>query len=310
VLTVYTYLSPNENSSETDDRLTPHKSAVNSRKRSSPNGSLSEYEQRAEVIFRIDPHGKFLRFNKDNHVVSHLMVNFSRAMAVYENRPDTFREFVQPHQTLTLTGTEKDILTLSRPRQKVLDFIEELALSVRYVPDWGWIYEEGMDWQEQEEMVDLYVSRVEWLFHQRDRLNIGNVEFIPLAKGLHRAHYELAADTYDQLGVDRIAVYVGQTRSLNKIIRRVEQAIEVFDPSGVLVIGRQAPNEVADLPQRVDGVAGLRNWKSACNLTADGYSSEALITWYNKVKNALQGGQAHRQIGLDFATAGRVSTDG
>jgi hypothetical protein len=83
----------------------------------------------------------------------------------------------------------------------------------------------------------------------------------------------------------------------------------VPDLEGLLVIGRQALEDVAQFPDLVDGVAGFWNWKEACNLTADGYSSEDFATWFHKVKNALRTERTGRQIGLNSATR-EVRSDG
>lgn len=84
----------------------------------------------------------------------------------------------------------------------------------------------------------------------------------------------------------------------------------MLDPEGILVIGRQAPEDVAEFPDLVDGVAGYWNWKETCNLTADGYSSEDFASWFHKVKNALRTERTTRQIGLNSATSEEVRTDG
>lgn len=267
--------------------------------------ALASTESRNEVILRWDPHGKFLRFNDGNQLVEHLMVNYSKAKRAHENRDGGLNGILEPHQTLTIAGTEDDEKTLARGRYDVVDFLADIDREVRYVPDYGWTYS-GMRPDDLYNIVDTYVDRVEWLYEEAAAMGLDHVEFIPLAKGLNTEHYRWAAETYQQLGVDRIAMYGVQTRSMPTFVRRVEQAANVFDPTGILVIGKQSPNDVADLPALVDGVAGLWNWKEACNLTADGYSSEYFTTWFYNVKDALRTGHTTAQTGLPT----EVRTDG
>lgn len=145
---------------------------------------------------------------------------------------------------------------------------------------------------------------------KRERLPLDHAEFIPLAKGLHAEHYEQAKDVYDKLGVNRVAVYAVQTPKLDTLIWRIEQVIDVHDPDGILVIGRQSPDDVAQLPDRVDEVAGYWNWKNACNLTAEGYSSEEFVKWFHKVKKARRDRRTDRQSRLNFSYSKEVRTDG
>lgn len=271
--------------------------------------TLGDVEDRNEVIFRWDPHGKFLRFSEGNRLTRHLMPNYSKAKRAFENRKNGLDGILEPYQTLTISGTEADSKTVDRSRFEVIDFFGEVNREFRYVIDGGWVYP-NMPASNQTDMVDWYVNLVEWLYDQKEIYGLDHVELIPLAKGLYRSHYEQAEETYRKLGVDRIGIYAAQTRRLKTIISRSEQAIDVFDPRGVLVIGRQSPTDVAQLPDRVDGVAGFWNWKQACDLTADGYSSEDLAIWYNKIKEALQKERTGRQIGLKSSYHQEVKADG
>lgn len=237
------------------------------------------------------------------------MVNYSEAKRYFENRDGEFDEILEPHQTLTITGTEDDEDTVDRPRWDAIDFFTDIDRKFRYVLDWGWVYP-NMPSSNQQDIIDRYVDRVKWFYEKTEELGLNHVKLIPLGKGLHREHHLRAAEVYEQLGVERIGMYGVQTPSLKKFIWRTEQAIDVFDPEGVLVIGKQSPDEVAQLPDRVDGVAGLRNWKQACNLTADGYSSEGLARWYYNIKEKLRNGRTNRQIGLNAGLHGEVRTDG
>lgn len=291
------------------DSLTRQSSTEAGGAQKSIDRSLSEFRERNEILFRWNPHGKFLRFNDGNQLVQHLMVNYSEAKQYFQNQDGGFDEILEPHQTLTITGTEQDEDTVTRPRWDVIDFFADIDREVRYVVDWGWVYPK-MPFENQQAIIDRYVDRVKWFYEKKAELGLDHVELIPLGKGLHRDHYLRAVEVYDQLGVERIGMYGVQTPSLKTFVWRTEQAIEVFDPEGVLVIGKQSPDDVAQLPDRVDGVAGLRNWKQACNLTADGYSSEGLATWYYNIKEKLRNGRTNRQIGLNTVSHREVKTDG
>jgi len=290
--------------------LTRQTSATPSDVQNSVESSLSDYIGRNEVILRWDPHGKFIQFNDGNRLVSHLMVNYSKAKTAFENRTGRFDALLEPHQTLTITGTESDLDTLERPVWDVLDFFEEIEREFRYVPDWSWIYDKNMSPTERRESLDDYTTRLDELYEGAEIIGLDHVEFIPLAKGLHDGHFAELVETFERWEVDRFAIYGTQTRSLDSLVNRVDQAIDVLDPEGVLVIGRQAPEDVAEFPDLVDGVAGYWNWKEACNLTADGYSSEDFATWFHKVKNALRTERTGRQIGLNSATQKEVRSDG
>lgn len=238
------------------------------------------------------------------------MVNYSKAKTAFENREGRLDALLEPHQTLTITGTEGDLDTLERPVWDVLDFFAGIERECRYVPDWSWVYKTKMSPDERRESIDDYTTRLDKLYEEAENIGLDHVEFIPLAKGLHDNHFVELIETFERWSVDRIAIYGSQTRSLHKLVTRVDQAIDVLDPAGVLVIGRQAPGDVAKLPPLVDGVAGYRNWMNACDLTASGYSSENFTTWFYKVKNALRTDRPSRQIGLTSAARTEVSTDG
>jgi len=271
---------------------------------------LTEWTGRNEVILRWDPHGKFIRFNEGNQLVKHLMVNYSKAKRVFENRSGRFDSLIEPHQTLTITGTENDLKNLNRSRWSVIEFFEDIECEFRYVIDWSWVYKKKMSLAERRESIKDYTQRVEWFYEKAEELGLNHVEFIPLAKGLHEGHFAEQKEMFERLGIRRFAIYGTQTRSLSRLVNRVDQAIGVLNPEGVLVIGRQAPEDVAEFPELVDGVAGYWNWKESCNLTADGYSSEDFAKWFNKVKTALRTERTGRQIGLSSAIRKEVRSDG
>lgn len=238
------------------------------------------------------------------------MVNYSKAKTAFKNRSGRFDALLESHQTLTITGTEADLDTLERPVWDVLDFFKEIERELRYIPDWSWVYNKKMTSIERRESLSDYTTRIDELYEGAETIGLDHVEFIPLAKGLHDGHFAELVETFDRWEVSRIAIYGSQTRSLSRLITRIDQAIDVLDPEGVLVIGRQAPEDVAKFPDLVDGVAGYWNWKEACNLTADGYSAEDFTSWFHKVKNAVQTERTTRQIGLNSATSEGVRTDG
>jgi hypothetical protein len=274
----------------------------------SVNSSLSDFSGRNEVILRWDPHGKFIRFNDGNEIVDHLMINYSKAKRWFDNHCGGFDSILESHQTLTITGTESDEKTTARPRWEVVDFLGEIDRFVRYIPDWCWTYDTMSD-EKLEGAIDSYVERVKWFYEQKECEGLDHVEFIPLAKGLGGRHYAQAVDQYDVLGVNRIGMYGVQTPSITKFVQRVEQAIQVFDPDGILVIGKQSPQDVSRLPKRVDGTAGFWNWKEACGLTADGYSIEDLETWYNNIQRIQRHGGESIQTSLNISRA-EVRSDG
>jgi len=290
--------------------LTRQSSTYASGVQNSVDSSLSDYSGRNEVILRWDPHGKFIRFNEDNQLVKHLMLNYSKAKRAFENRSGRFDNLLEPHQTLTITGTENDLKNLNRSRWSVIEFFENIEREFRYVIDWSWVYKKKMSPAERRESIGDYTQRVEWFYEKREEIGLSHVEFIPLAKGLHEEHFSELQDTFERLNIDRFAIYGTQTRSLSRLVNRVDQAIDVLDPSGVLVIGRQAPEDVAEFPDTVDGVAGYWNWKETCNLTAEGYSSEDFVRWFNKVKSALRTERTGRQVGLTSASRKEVKSDG
>lgn len=289
--------------------MTRNSSTSSSGAQTRVDASLSRYQQRNEVILRWDPHGKFIRFNEGNELVQHLMVNYSKAKRAHENRDSGISSLLQPHQTLTITGTESDEKTCNRSRYEVFDFLADLDVNVRYVPDYGWAYSIMPD-EKLEPMVNRYIDRVDWLYEQINEEQLDHVELIPLAKGLHRSHYQQAVEIYEKHDVDRIAMYGVQTPSIKKFVRRVEQAINVIDPEGVLVIGKQSPDDVRRLPDRVDGTAGFWNWKTTCNLTKDGYSSEALAQWHHEISRATRNGRTTQQIDLKTASQLEVESNG
>lgn len=291
------------------ESLTRNPSTSTSGAQTRADASLSRYRPRNEVILRWDPHGKFIRFNEGNKLVQHLMVNYSKAKRTHENRDGGIGSLLQPHQTLTITGTESDEKTSNRSRYEVFDFLAELGVNVRYVPDYGWTYSNMPD-GDLELMVDCYIDRVNWLYEQINEEELDHIELIPLAKGLHRDHYQRAVEIYEKHDIDRIAMYGVQTPNIKKFVRRVEQAINVIDPEGVLVIGKQSPEDVRRLPDRVDGTAGFWNWKTACNLTKDGYSSEALEQWHHKISRATRNGRTTQQIDLQTASKQEVESNG
>ena len=273
-----------------------------------PSVPAESQPDRPEVIFRIEPHGKYLRCIHENRITEQVMINYTPARGVIDNRGG-FENILEPYQTLTISGTEKDELTLKRSRYNVIDLFIDSDRSFRYVPDWSWVYGTS---SAALNAVDRYVERVEWLYEEAESLGLLNkVEFIPLVKGINPSHFERAIETYQQLGIERVAVYVAQTRSFPEIRTRIGQVISTNDPKGVLVIGRGAPREVSQLPDRVDGIASLRNWKKKASLTASGYSTDKLKMWKYNNEKALTSGSTDVQTGLNsFYPETGVEIDG
>jgi hypothetical protein len=73
------------------------------------------------------------------------------------------------------------------------------------------------------------------------------------------------------------------------------------------VIGRGSPSDVAKLPDRVNAVASLRNWKGACGLDSNGYSESELVRWRDRVKHALEKGRGTQARMTEFTKSNEVT---
>lgn len=244
-------------------------------------------DQRHEVYLRVElSDRRYENVLDGNQLITHVMVSQSDARRVVDNRGG-FGGILEDHHQLTVVGCEKDEIVIERGRYDDLDLMMDIEREFQFVPEFIWLYG-TMDDSKQEAAINGYTERFEWLYNQKEDHGLNHVTLTPLAKGLNREHFKQYRDLYNRLGINRYAIYGVQTPSTKELAERIDISTSVLDPDGVLVIGRGSPNDIRKLPSRVDGVAGLRYWKKECNLTADGYSSERLAMWFDKVKRALR----------------------
>ena len=250
----------------------------------------------SKVHFRLelpDPRYEEILSDDTRMTVRDVMVNHTDAGKVLDTRGG-FDDILEPHHRLSVTGTEDDEILVGRRVYDCADLLEEIGREVEYIPDFTWVYG-TMSEEAQMKAVDIYSDRLGKLYELIEERGLSHVTVTPLAKGFKRSHFERLEETFKRLGIDRYAMYVVQKNSINRIVEDTRVSITVLDPDEVLVIGRGSPSDVAKLPNRVNAVASLRNWKNACGLDSDGYSDPDLFRWRNRVKEALENGRRGTQ---------------
>jgi hypothetical protein len=247
-----------------------------------------------KVCFRFKPDRRYENVLSENRHTEYPMINQTDAETVL-NRQRGFEGILEPYHNLLITGTEKDEIVKGRSVYGDLDLLARLDRSVTFIPDYSWVYEEGMTDEKQLEAVRYYLDRLERLCERIDRECLTHVTVLPLAKGTKREHFEEMSETFERLGFDRYAFYAVQTRSLPRLIKEIRVSVTVLDPEEILVIGRGSPSEVAKLPSRVNGIASLRYWKDYVNLNSDGYSEPRLIEWRRMIRESLEDGRVGAQ---------------
>lgn len=250
---------------------------------------------RPEVILRIEPDGRYLRFARKVDRPLSFMVNHSDARRVLDNRGG-FDGVIDRRHKLYVTATEKNKVVANRDRWTVFDFLAEFDREVTYTPDWGWVSKAQED-PRRLKAIGRYVDRVEWLSVKIEEHGLP-VTLRPLLKGLNAEHFRESVARYRRLDINEVAIYGVETPSNRELVTRTEQAILALDLVSVMVIGRGSPRQVAAFPRRVNAIASWRNWMDASNFSADYYSKFNLLMWIQRNRHALQ--QGHEVVQTDL----------
>jgi hypothetical protein len=202
-----------------------------------------------------------------NREVEYVVINFSDAEEVIERDGD-LDQVLEPWHIPVILGTEHDEVVNERTLQAVLDLLE-VAQPAIYVPDVVYSY----NWMEdeiQENALDAYTGHVRVL----QELVIENdldIRLIPTNKGWKYEHFVEYQELYDDFDYGEFAFYAvqytgGDAGNASKVLRsHVRNSIAALDLEDVFVVGRLAEDDLLDLPPRVRGATGLRQWKDACS---------------------------------------------
>lgn len=242
-------------------------------------------------VLRVElPDRRYENVLSGNQMVTFVMMNLSAAMSLIKNHGD-FSDFLEPHHRLIITATEDDEVII-RNRYQVLKFLGQLSRSVYFIPDHIWVYKTN-DPHQQREAIKSYLKRVEWFITEIGSRGL-DVRVIPLAKGWLPWHFELHKETFDRLDITGYAFYGTQYvggdagNAISELVKDVHTSISILDPNDVLLIGRHSPRDLTRFRPEVVAAAGLRYWKDECGLSAAGYSSADLATWYYEAIRALR----------------------
>jgi hypothetical protein len=225
---------------------------------------------------------------RNNHEVSHVVINFSDAEKIIERDGD-LSIVLEPWHTKVIVGTENDETVDERGYQDILDLLNVVQPAI-YVPDMGRNYR-PMSEEEQDNAVEAYLYHVETLQKKILEPDL-SIRLIPTNKGWKYEHFQKYQELYDQFGYTEFAFYCVQYtggdagNSSRQLRRHTTNAISALGLEDVFAIGRLAFDDLLRFDPRVRGATGLRQWKSWCE-TEKGLSQLAYPPWKERHERGL-----------------------
>ncbi|EMA49327.1 MULTISPECIES: hypothetical protein [Halococcus] len=199
-------------------------------------------------------------------------------------RPEVFNETFRPDQKLIVTTTQEDKYLVDLEVEEELEQIEEVRPDY-YIPHDRWVYR-SMTADEQIEQIDECMNGLLEIYEHLNEI-ASSTQIIPLAKGYKRWHFKRCLRTFEKIDTGYCAFDVTQYPGYRSMVRHATRLVDVIDPSGVLLIGRLAPDHLRRLPPRVVAAAGKSNWIRACRTESGAFSHEEFAAWEPSPRTAL-----------------------
>ncbi|QIB75330.1 hypothetical protein G3I44_14155 [Halogeometricum borinquense] len=245
------------------------------------------------------PHGPIPKFSPRNRrhrklfsghdAVPYLLTTFTNAVWL-EKRPEELDALLAPHQELILANVEDDDDLVGRTPDDEMERVEKLRPAY-YIPSDRWVYENTMTDAEQLEEIDRCMSGTREVFNRIEARDDLPTQVIPIAKGWKRWHFERCRRTFEDLGLSYCAFDVTQYNSINMILDDVNRLVDVIGPSGILLIGRIAPDHLRRCPPEVVAATGVDHWRKNSQTASGGFSRERYRAWAAEAYAAIRSAQ-------------------
>jgi len=238
------------------------------------------------AIPKINPAvSKHRRLFTEHSAAPYLLTTFTNARWL-ENSPREYDSLMGPHQELIVANVEDDDDLVGRTPDDEMERVGALNPDF-YIPSDRWVYEDTMTPAAQLKEIDRCMSGTRAVYNRiQDRDDL-STSVIPLAKGWKVWHFERCRRTIDDLGIDYCAFDVTQYESIYMILDDVRTLIDVIQPSGILLIGRIAPDHLRRCPAEVVAATGVNHWRKNCEPASGELSREAYGNWATDANNAL-----------------------
>lgn len=242
------------------------------------------------------PDKEYEHWLQNNRYVRYVVINFSEAFEVIQRDGD-LSQVLEPWHIPIILGTEPDEVVDQRSIQNIFD-LWEASRPLIHVPDVAQSYQH-MDEEKQENAISAYIYHVRVL-QQEILTRDWNVRLIPTNKGWTVNHFKQYRDLFDEFGYNEFAFYAvqytgGDAGNSTRVLRRnVTNVLAALDLDSVFMIGRSSYDDLLRFDPRVQGAAGLRQWKDQCG-TENGLSQEPFPTWQQRHEAALAANNDQQQ---------------
>jgi hypothetical protein len=216
------------------------------------------------------------------------MLSIDSARRLVDGHSKTASTYFREDQTVITSTTTHDDTLRNLSWHGELDIVRRFG-SDYHIPTEYSVYDSTMSVETQAESIADCLQGVEWM---SNRLANHSTEVLVPAKGWLPWHFELCRPTMERLETSFLVFYAtGYGPRKNELREHLASLVSVLEPSGILLIGKQAPRFLSIAPPEVVATAG-RRWGRKSGLEEEGHRPTKHSSWKMSIENELASGQA------------------
>ena len=244
-----------------------------------------------DIILRYESNEALHEFLEQAYqYITFLMINFSDAERLIE-QDGTLYKMLHPSFVPIISAAEHDELIYERQYKDIWRVLEACQPAI-YVPDAGKVYIDTQSEQEQRNGLVEYTMRLDRVIEEIEARN-WDIEVIPIAKGIHRWHYEELKPCYERHGFRNYMSYTGQFvggsrgNQFGLLKDHLQNLIDVMSPENVFAISQHGATHLDRLQPQVAGASGIMNFAVNCKEEDGSFSVEEFLQWRDDRRDRL-----------------------
>jgi hypothetical protein len=244
-----------------------------------------------DIILRYEPSEALQEFlQKAHQYITYLMLNFSDVERLIK-RDGTLYDVIHPSYVPIICAAEQDQLIYERQYEDIWRVLEACQPAI-YVPDAGKVYVDEYGEERQRAGLREYKMRLNRVMEEIDSRG-WNIEVVPIAKGIHRWHFEELKPCYERHEFENYMSYtkqfVGANRGnrFNLLKEHLQNLIDVMSPANVFAISQHGATHLERLQPEVTGASGILNFAVNCKREDGSFSVTEFLQWRNERRERL-----------------------
>ena len=244
-----------------------------------------------DIILRYESNEALEEFiERASRLITYVMFNFTDAERLLR-QDGTLYNVLDPSQVPIISAADEDEVIYNRQYSDIWSVLEACQ-PVIYIPDAGKVYTEKHDPEKQLAGIDEYKRRLDRVMEEIDTRG-WDIHVLPLAKGIHRWHFEELKPCYEKHGFENYASYTrqfvggGRGNQVRLLEEHLQNLIDVMDAQNVFLIARHGPTHLERFPPQVTGASGITNFAKHCKLEDGSFSIERFQEWRDDRRKRL-----------------------